>query len=138
MDAQCGQPTYERRTELYTRWERLARCPGGAMRLYIATWYQVPAETRAAGPSAVLSAAALADKMLRGAALSTKDHATALMWPRGTSDPVLLEQVLRRCFAKQHPAESKSGRVTPSRGSANDKQDKVRSRKTMHPFVLKH
>ena len=47
----------------------------------------------------------------------------------------MLEQVLKQCFAKQHLAESKSGRVMPRHGSGHDKQDKVRPRKTTRPFV---
>ena len=64
-------------------------------------------------PQTSLSLVAQADKMLRGAALTTKDQSIALMWSGGGADPQKLEKVLRQCFDKCHLVEAKSGRVMP-------------------------
>ena len=98
--AQCEQLTHERRTELYTRWERLVRHPGEPMHMYISSWYRTLAELKAMDPQTSLSLVAQADKMLRGAALATKDQRIALMWSGGGADPQKLEKVLRQYFDK--------------------------------------
>ena len=65
------------------------------MRLYISSWYRTLAELKAMDPQTSLSLVAQADKMLRGAALTTKDQRIALMWSGGGADPQKLEKVLR-------------------------------------------
>ena len=61
------------------------------MNLHISSWYRTLAELKAMDPLTSLSPAAQADKMLRGAALTTKDQRVALMWSGGGADPQKLE-----------------------------------------------
>jgi hypothetical protein len=102
--------------------------------LHLLRGYKTLAELKAMDPGTKYSDASLADKMLRGANLSTKDHTNALMWSHGATQPTLLENVLRHCYGKQHMVESKNGRVMPRARESHDK-DKGKPRKAMRPFV---
>ena len=46
LDLQCGQLTRERRADVYSRWERLARRPGESVDVFMSQFYTVLSELK--------------------------------------------------------------------------------------------